>query len=178
MTDPVPIAGRIHERAVVGLAPWILVGVLEGSGRTVAVAAAALSLAILALVADALTRPPPRNLNVVNAACFSALLALTLLAGADGRAWLGAWLGEVGNAAAAMLILASMLVRRPLTWQYTRGRAPGRTDYILTSAWAAAFAVSALAGLYGGLALQNPSNAWTGWIVQVSALVVAAAFTS
>ena len=97
-------------------------------------------------------------------------------------------LGEATNAGVAALITVTMLARRPLTLRYEREPQPPRRlwsspeplnlHYALSAAWASAFLISAAAGLYGELALHNSRNAWTNWIIQITAVAAAAVFTS
>jgi hypothetical protein len=44
-------------------------------------------------------------------------------------------------------------------------------------AWALSFTVSAAAGLFGDVVLNQPDNFWTGWIIQIGAMLFALSFT-
>jgi hypothetical protein len=44
-------------------------------------------------------------------------------------------------------------------------------------AWALSFTVSAAAGLFGDVVLNQPDNFWTGWIIQIGAMLFAFSFT-
>lgn len=178
---------RLADSPLIALTPWIVVGVGEGPGRTSWVAGSALALSLLIIAADVRLRRSVKLLGVVGALFFAALLAFSHLAAAEGLAWLEKWLGEASNLTLAAVIACSMLARFPFTIQYTRERVPPelwrtrafvRTNYIVTGVWAAAFLFAGLIGLYGELALHNSSNPWTNWILQLSAVVVAAAFYS
>ncbi len=43
--------------------------------------------------------------------------------------------------------------------------------------WALSFTVAAAAGLYGDVVLDQPDNFWTGWIIQIGAMLFAFSFT-
>ncbi|MGZ8667659.1 MAG: hypothetical protein ACXWZM_11200 [Solirubrobacterales bacterium] len=47
----------------------------------------------------------------------------------------------------------------------------------ISSFWGGAFLVTALAGAYGDLVLENSNNLWTGWVIQTVALLIAIQFT-
>ncbi len=85
-----------------------------------------------------------------------------------------------------MIAFGSMAVGMPFTLQYAREqvdptlwqtRAFVRTNYVIMAVWGLAFLVAALAGGYGDLVLRNPNNIWTGWIIQILAIVAALRFT-
>ncbi|WP_127355295.1 hypothetical protein [Actinacidiphila soli] len=48
---------------------------------------------------------------------------------------------------------------------------------MITGVWGLAFLVAALAGGYGVLVLHSPNNIWTGWIIQIAAIIGALRFT-
>lgn len=52
-----------------------------------------------------------------------------------------------------------------------------RINTIISWAWAGAFVAAAVAGVIGNLVLDNPSNLWTSWIVQIAAIIAAIQFT-
>ncbi|WP_051461615.1 hypothetical protein [Tomitella biformata] len=179
--------GRILDSPIIGLIPWVVVGVFEGPGRTSWAAAAALALSVLFVAMDLLRRRSLKILNVVDVAFFTALLVLSHVVSADGLRWLETWLGEISNITLTVVIVASILFRMPFTMQYAREQVAKqywhtptfmRINYAITAVWAAAFLVASIAGLIGELALQNSSNVWTNWIIQIIAILVAAEFTS
>lgn len=192
-THPEPRAGtptaigRVLDSPVIGLVPWIVVGVFEGPGRTSWAAAAALALSVAFVVADFARGRSLKILNVVDVLFFGALLALSLLIDAGGVRWLERWLGEVSNITLTVVIIASMIARMPFTMQYAREQVEARfwhtptflrINYAITGVWAASFVLASLAGLYGELVLHNSSNVWTNWLIQIWAIIVAMAFTS
>ena len=96
------------------------------------------------------------------------------------------WSGEMSNVALTLIAFGSILARMPFTLQYAREEAPRelwdnpafvRTNYVLTAFWGGAFLVTALAGAYGDLILDNSNNLWTGWVIQTVALLIAIQFT-
>lgn len=181
------IPERVLDSPVIGLVPWIVVGVFEGPGRTSWAAAAALALSVAFVVADFARGRSLKILNAVDVVFFGALLALSLLIDADGLRWLERWLGELSNITLTVVIIASMAARMPFTIQYAREQVEAKfwrtptflkINYAITAVWAASFVVASLAGLYGELVLHNSSNVWTNWLIQIWAIIIAMAFTS
>ncbi|WP_328546219.1 hypothetical protein [Streptomyces platensis] len=107
--------------------------------------------------------------------------------------WLENYSGEVASIALMTIALGSMACRVPFTLQYAREQVPREfwgeprflrtnyyitgSNYYITGSWAAAFAVAAIAGAYGDLVLHNSHNPWTGWIIQIAAIIAALQFT-
>ncbi len=80
----------------------------------------------------------------------------------------------------------TLLARRPFTLSYAKDdTAPDiwdspvflRANYVISAVWAGAFAVSAAAGIVGGIVLHDPDDMWTAWIIPLAATFFAAAFT-
>ncbi|MDN5917583.1 MAG: hypothetical protein L0I76_21230, partial [Pseudonocardia sp.] len=102
-------------------------------------------------------------------------------------AWLEIWIGELSNIALVLVAVGSILVRMPFTLQYAREQVDRQywnlpaflhVNYVITGVWAAAFLVSAIAGFYGDAVLQDNNNIWTGWVIQVGAMLVALQFST
>ncbi|MDO8189083.1 hypothetical protein Q5424_25690 [Conexibacter sp. JD483] len=171
---------------LVGLAPWIVYSLVEGEGRLELSAAVALGIALVLLVLNKLRGGSPKLLEFSDVVFF-ATLAIVVAVSSDGtHAWLERWSGEVVNIALVVIAAGSIAVRNPFTLAYAKEDAPReiwdnpaflRTNYVITWAWAIAFAIGAASGFYGDLVLDNSNNIWTGWIVQTLPLIVAAQFT-
>ena len=88
------------------------------------------------------------------------------------------------DAGLLLIVLASIIVRRPFTLQYARERVSRelwdspefvRTNYVITAAWADAFAVMVVADL---VMLYVPTlPRWVGIAATVAALYGAFSFT-
>jgi hypothetical protein len=178
--------GRILDGPLTGLSPWIVLGVLEGEGWIEWAAGIALALSVVFLVADLVRGRSLKLLAVVDVIFFAGLLILVLLINPNGKAWLETWIGEISNIALVLVAVGSMLVRMPFTLQYAHEQVDPKywhmptflhTNYVITGVWAGAFLVSAIAGFYGDAVLQNSNNIWTGWVIQVGAIIVALQFS-
>ncbi|WP_405441556.1 hypothetical protein OG373_30580 [Streptomyces avidinii] len=182
-----PAAGFL-ENPIVGMAPWIIFSLLVGPGRfELAVVLALLAAVALIAVSRLVNRGTSwKLLELADVVFFASMAVVGLLASEGTRRWLETYAGEVSNIALAVIAFGSMAVRMPFTLQYAREQVDPslwhtrgflRTNYMITGAWGVAFLVAAAAGAYGDLVLHNPNNIWTGWIIQVLAIVAALKFT-
>ncbi|MEU6310429.1 hypothetical protein [Streptomyces sp. NPDC047014] len=182
-----PVAGFL-DNPVVGMAPWIIFSLLVGPGRFELAVGLALA-AVISLIA--LTHLVNRGsswklLELADVVFFTALAVIGALASPGTLKWLETYAGELSSIALAVIAFGSMAVRMPFTIQYAREQVDPalwhtrgflRTNYMITGVWGLAFLIGAAAGAYGDLVLHNPNNIWTGWIIQIMAIVAALKFT-
>lgn len=179
---------RFLENPVVGMAPWIVFSLLVGPGRfEIAVGIALATAVTLVVVTRVVNRGSSwKLLEVADVVFFAALAVIGALASEGTLRWLETYAGELANITLAVIAFGSMAVGMPFTLQYAREQVdpalwhtPGfvRTNYVITAVWGLAFLVAAIAGAYGDLVLHNPNNIWTGWIIQILAIVAALRFT-
>ncbi|WP_037632264.1 hypothetical protein [Streptomyces erythrochromogenes] len=182
-----PVAGFL-ENPVVGMAPWIIFSLLVGPGRfELAVGLAlAVSVALTALSHLVNRGSSWKLLELADIVFFATMAVIGALASEGTLNWLETYAGEVANIALAVIAFGSMAVRTPFTLQYAREQVDPslwhtrgflRTNYMITGAWGIAFLVAAVAGAYGDLVLRNSGNIWTGWVIQILAIVAAVKFT-
>ncbi|MFD9516886.1 hypothetical protein [Streptomyces sp. NPDC059979] len=182
-----PVAGFL-ENPVIGMAPWILFSLLVGPGRfEIAVGVALVAVVTLIVLSRLVNRGTTwKLLELADVVFFAALAVIGALASEGTLRWLETYAGEVANITLAVIAFGSMAVGMPFTIQYAREQVdpalwhtPGfvRTNYVITGVWGLAFLVAALAGAFGDLVLHNPNNIWTGWIIQILAIVAALKFT-
>ncbi|MFB6806222.1 hypothetical protein [Streptomyces sp. NPDC056387] len=182
------VAGFL-ENPVVGMAPWIIFSLLVGPGRFEIAVVLALATTVVLVAAGRIVHRGSswKLLELADLFFFAALAVVGLLASDNTRHWLETYAGEVSNIALVVIAFGSMAIRRPFTLQYAREQVDPavwntptflRTNYLITGVWGLAFLVAALAGAYGDLVLHNPNNIWTGWIIQILAIVAALRFTA
>ncbi|MFI6102863.1 hypothetical protein [Streptomyces sp. NPDC051310] len=173
---------RLMSSSIAGMSPWIVFSLLAGPGRYLAAGALALAVAVLLV----LVRARPVFLELAGLVFFAALTVTGMVAAPGALRWLETYGDEVADLSLVVLAGASLAARAPLTIPYARRTVPRefwhtpdflRTASVITAAWALAFLAAAVAGGVGDLVLHNPDNLWTGWIIQVSALVTAMRFT-
>ncbi|WP_244291153.1 hypothetical protein [Streptomyces subrutilus] len=177
------------ENPVVGMAPWIVFSLLVGPGRFEIAVGIALATAVTLI---ALSRVVNRGstwklLELADVVFFAALAVVGATASQGTLRWLETYAGEVANVTLVVIAFGSLAVGLPFTLQYAREQVDPalwhtpaflRTNYVITAVWGLAFLVAALAGAYGDLVLRNPNNIWTGWIIQILAIVAALRFTA
>ncbi|MFF7177572.1 hypothetical protein [Streptomyces sp. NPDC008121] len=170
------------------MAPWIIFSLLVGPGRfEISVALALVATIALIVGGRIVNRGTSWKLLELSDLVFFAVLAVIGGFASDGtRRWLETYAGEVSNIALVVIAFGSMAIRMPFTLQYAREQVDPaywhtptflRTNYLITGVWGLAFLVAAIAGGYGDLVLRNSNNIWTGWIIQVLAIIIALRFT-
>lgn len=171
---------------IAGLAPWIVMSLFTGPGQFEEAAAAAFGVSALVLFANWRLGNSVKLLEWFDVAYFLVMVGIGLFASRGVIEWMELWGGELSNIALVCFALGSILIRRPFTLEYAREQVDRdhwespifiRTNYIITWAWVAAFAVQAIVGLIGDAVQHTSNNFWTGWILQIGAIVFAVAFT-
>ncbi|MBO0681266.1 hypothetical protein JRC04_27705 [Mycolicibacterium sp. S2-37] len=169
-----------------GLAPWILMAVLNGPGRFEEAASAALGLSLLTLWVGTRRGVQVHLLEAFTVAYFGVLAIVGLLASDGVIDWLQMWAGEISNIALAAFAIVTLAIRRPFTLAYAKDTTPQehwdspvflKINYVLSAAWAGAFVFSALTGAYGDAVLRDNDNFWTAWILPIGAMIFAVSFT-
>jgi hypothetical protein len=169
-----------------GIAPWVLMAIVNGPGRFEEAASAAFALALLTLWVGKRRGVPVHALEGFSVGYFAVLAVLGLAAPDRVIDWLELWAGEVSNIALAAFAVLTLAIRRPFTLAYARHTTPRehwdspvflRINYVISAVWAGAFLVSAAAGAYGDAVLGDNNNFWTAWIVPIGAFVFAVSFT-
>ncbi|MDY6998729.1 MAG: hypothetical protein SW019_19205 [Actinomycetota bacterium] len=169
-----------------GLAPWILMAVVNGPGRFEEAASAGLALAVLTLWVGRRRGVPVHLIEAFTTLYFAALAVLGAAASPAVISWLELWAGELSNVALAVFVVVTVAIRRPFTLAYAKDTTPQehwdaplflRINYVISAFWGGAFVVSALAGGYGDLVLADNDNFWTAWIIPIGMLVWAVSFT-
>ena len=177
---------KILSNPLVGLSPWIVYSIVEGEDRLEIAAILALVTALTVVVLGVVRGSKPKALEFSDVAYFGILAVVIAFASQGTLDWLELWGGELANTALVVFVLGSIIIRRPFTLAYAKESAPPeewdnphflRANYIITWAWAIAFGIEALSGLYGDAVLDDSNNIWTGWVIQTLPLIIAAQFT-
>ncbi|MFJ6718554.1 MULTISPECIES: hypothetical protein [unclassified Streptomyces] len=173
---------------LIGMSPWIAFSILVGPGRFEWAVGAALVISLALVIGGrvAARGSSVKILEVSDLVFFAIMAVVGAVASPGTHRWLETYAGEISNLALVAIAFGSMALRVPFTIQYAREQVPPaywttptflRTNYLITAAWGVAFLVAAIAGGYGDLVLHNPNNIWTGWIIQILAIVAALRFT-
>jgi len=168
---------------LLAFAPFIVFAVLDRFVGPVWGLAAGTAVSAALLLRDLLSPVrQPKLLEIGTFILFGGLTVYMLLRGSS--------LSVIGvrvcvDGGLLLIVLMSMAIRRPFTLQYAKEQVPAahwntpeflRTNYVISGAWAIAFALMVLAELALLYAPQIPHRA--GVIVIVAALVGAVKFTS
>ena len=167
---------------LLGFLPFLVfAGLAAFAGPTIGLAAGALTSAVLS-IRTRLAHQSLKVLEVGTFVLFTALAAYTALSSAKLSIIQTRLIVDGGLCA---IVLLSIAFRRPFTIQYAREQVPQqywssptfkRTNYIISAAWAAAFAIMLVAEAALVFAPNVPRSVGIGVIV--AALVGAAFFTS
>ena len=169
-----------------GLAPWIVMSILSGPGRFELSVLVALALSLTFVVAGHQRHSRYKLMEVFDLIFFAGFALIGILASPAQITWMETWAGEITNIVLTLFVLFTIVIRKPFTIEYAREQTPKeywdtpmfvRINYQITWMWFAAFAVQAISGAYGDEVLRNNNNFWTGWVIQLAAVVFAAAFT-
>ncbi len=180
------VLDKILANPLAGLSPWIVFSIIEGEGRLELSAGVALGTGLLILMLNWIRGSSPKMLEFADVVYFGGLAILVAVASDGTRDWLELWGGEVANIALLVIVLGSVLIRKPFTLQYAKEGTPQeywdtpdflRVNYLIAWVWVAAFAIEAASGFYGDAVLDDSNNIWTGWIIQTFPLIIAAQFT-
>ncbi|MEJ0067204.1 MAG: hypothetical protein WDM85_18825 [Caulobacteraceae bacterium] len=136
---------------LLAFAPFVVFAILNGlAGPAGALAAAAAVSA--ALIARDLLRAR-RRVKILEAGTFALFAGLALFTVLAGTHWSVIGVRLCVDAGLLVIVLASMVARRPFTLQYAREQVPPelwnrpefiRTNYVITGVWALAFAMLVL----------------------------------
>jgi hypothetical protein len=168
---------------LIGFAPFAVFAVLERVGVTVVGLAAAAAVSLAAILRDTVVHHrSAKLLEVGSLALFGGLAAVAAVGGMHGSV-LSVRL--VVDAGLLVIVLLSLIVRRPFTLAYARERVPAtswtspaflKVNRTLTAAWALAFAFLVASDM---LMLRAPAvPRAVGIATTVAALLGALIFTS
>jgi hypothetical protein len=169
-----------------GLAPWIAMSLLAGPGRFELAVGVAFALSLVVVGIGRAGGGSWKILELSDITFFTLVGILGLVVSQSTLDTLDNLSGEMSNVALTLIAFGSILFRMPFTLQYAREEAPRelwdnpafvRTNYVLTAFWGGAFLLTALAGAYGDVILDNSNNLWTGWVIQTLAILIAIQFT-
>jgi hypothetical protein len=169
--------------ALLAFAPFIVFAIIDRlAGPTAGLAAGAVTAAVMLGRELLILRKPPKVMDIGTLALFGGLAAYSLLLKPEWSIIMVRLLVDSGLMA---VVLVSILIRQPFTLQYAREKVEParwgepafvRSNYVISSVWAAAFAAMVGADLV--MLLLPGVPLWVGITVTVSALVSAVHFTS
>lgn len=169
-----------------GIAPWALLSILSAPGRFEIAAASALGFSVLVMVVGLARGIKVHSLEIFGAVFFAAMTIAGLLAADNVIRFLEVWAGELTNISLAGFAWFTLLIRQPFTMAYAKDTTPRehwdsplfkRINNVITAVWASTFTFAGAVGFVGDYVYHDPSNFWTGWILQLAAIFFAVSFT-
>lgn len=169
-----------------GLAPWVWMALLAGPGRFEMAVSGAVAVSVLILAMCWQRGIPVHVIEFLGVSYFVALAIIGLHASSATKAWLELWSGDITNALLALYATVTLVLRRPYTMAYARHKVPRerwgsslfvQVNMVVTGVWAGAFGFAAAVGFTGDAVVHDTDNFWTGWVLQLAALLFAVAFT-
>jgi hypothetical protein len=185
-SPPKSFLDKVLDNPIAALTPWIAMALLNGDGRFELSVGVAFAMSVALLGGSLLRGQSPKLLEFADVTFFAILGVVGLLASEPTIDWLEKWAGEISNIALVVIAGLSILIRNPFTLQYAREQVDRsmwnnpvflHINYVITAFWTGAFLVSAISGFIGDAILDDSNNMWTGWIIQVGAIIVAVQFT-
>lgn len=170
-----------------GIAPWIVMGVFSGPGTFEIAVLCAFALSLITFILSRRGGGTFKLMEIFDLIFFAGFAIVGILASASTITWLETWAGEITNIALFAFVVITILVRQPFTLQYAKEETDPaywdspiflRINYTISWVWAGAFAWQSLMGFIGDFVLGDSNNFWTGWVLQIAALVFAIAFTA
>jgi hypothetical protein len=178
---------QVLAQPFVGFAPWIVLGLVEGSGRLVWAAALAAALAAFTSILSLTVGVRPKILDITAIVYFGLLCVWAAAADPAVARWLGVWAAELSAVAIALIAGISLLVGRPFTLAYAKESTDPaywkmplfiRINRVITGVWVAVFGLIAIVGYIGDGPLHQPDNMWTNWVIQIGLIILAIKFTT
>lgn len=170
-----------------GIAPWIVMSLFSGPGTFEIAVLCALALSLVTFILSRRGGSTFKLMEAFDLVFFAGFAIIGIVASASTITWLETWAGEITNIALFAFVLVTIVIRQPFTLQYAKEETDPqywdspiflRINYTISWVWAAAFAWQSLMGLLGDAVLDDSNNFWTGWVLQIAALVFAISFTA
>ena len=140
----------------------------------------AFALSALLVFSTWLRGEEERVFELSDAVLFGAIVLVAYLRDPVAEGWFANHADAVSNIALTLIAFVSLLIGKPFTSEYTAARFRGSDptllyllDQVATAIWGICLLVASLVTVYGEWVLKEPSNLWTGWILQTLPLIVA-----
>ncbi len=175
-----------------GFAPWIVYWILSGNVPFSTAIGVAIALSLLVNVLAIRRHEQLKVLEVGNSVAFIALAVVGLIAG---DAFVGRWIQPLGNASLLLIMLVSILIKKPFTLQYARESVPEEmwdspgfiaVNTLISWVWVGAMAIMTVLALVPpivqGDATMNDGGAPLSiicyWVIPFTAMGLAILFTT
>lgn len=169
-----------------GIAPWVLMSIISGPGTFEIAVLLALATSLTVFLVSRKSGDSIKLMEVFDLIFFAGFAIVGAAATPAVITWLENWAGEITNIALVLFVVITLALKQPFTLQYAKEQTDPkywntpaflRINYAITWVWAGAFLWQSLMGFIGDFFLDNSNNFWTGWILQIAAMIFAISFT-
>ena len=171
---------RFLDDPVTALIPWFAFSFLLTPLGFMATAWLAFGLSLALVAASWLRGEDPKVFEISDAVLFGGIVVIAFLRDTALEGWFSNHADAVSNITLTLVAFISLAVGRPFTAEYTAARFQGadpallhRLDRISTPIWGYALLFASIATVFGEWVLRQPTNLWTGWVLQTLPLVAA-----
>lgn len=171
---------RFLDDPVTALIPWFAFSFLLTPLGFMATAWLAFGLSLGLVGASWLRGEDPKVFEISDAVLFGGIVVIAFFDDSSLEQWLSNHADAVSNVTLTLLAFVSLAVGRPFTAEYTAARFKGadpallhRLDRIATPIWGFALLFASVVTVFGEWVLREPTNLWTGWVLQTLPLIAA-----
>ncbi|MFM8526507.1 MAG: hypothetical protein ACKOBH_00065 [bacterium] len=140
----------------------------------------AFGLSLALVVASRLRGEDPKTFEISDSVLFAGIVLVAFVGDGGAEKWLSNHADAVSNITLTVMAFVSLAIGKPFTFEYTAARFRGappdllaRLDRLATPIWGFALFVASIVTVFGEWVLRDPTNLWTGWILQTLPLIIA-----
>lgn len=171
---------RFLDDPVTALIPWFVFSFLLTPLGFMATAWLAFGLSLALVAASWLRGEDPKVFEISDAVLFGGIVVVAFLDDTPLEIWFSNHADAVSNITLTLIAFISLAIDRPFTAEYTAARFRGsdpsllhRLDRVSTPIWGYALLFASVVTVFGEWVLREPTNLWTGWVLQTLPLIVA-----
>jgi hypothetical protein len=171
---------RFLDDPVTALVPWFAFSFLLTTLGFMTTAWLAFGLSLTLVVASRLRGEDPKTFEISDTVLFAGIVLVAFIGDGAMEEWLSNHADAVSNITLTLVAFLSLAIGRPFTSEYTAARFQGappdllvRLDRLATPIWGFALLFASIVTVFGEWVLRDPTNLWTGWILQTLPLIVA-----
>jgi hypothetical protein len=171
---------RFLDDPVTALVPWFAFSFLLTTLGFMTTAWLAFGLSLALVTASWLRGENPKVFEVSDAILFGVIVLVAFFGDRLVEGWFSNHADAVSNITLTVVAFVSLAIGRPFTSEYTAARFQGappdllvRLDRLATPIWGFALLFASIVTVFGEWVLRDPTNLWTGWILQTLPLIVA-----
>ncbi len=171
---------RFLDDPVTALVPWFAFSFLLTTLGFMTTAWLAFGLSLALVVASRLRGEDPKTFEISDTVLFAGIVLVAFIGDGAMEEWFSNHADAVSNITLTLVAFISLAIGRPFTSEYTAARFQGappnllaRLDRLSTPIWGFALLFASIVTVFGEWGLRDPTNLWTGWILQTLPLIVA-----